>query len=327
MEPRRLDSVWQAANQASVNTLADLADVLGETSTPERLLRGIVRLERGEHAGARKDFDDVLASQPENPLARQYRGLALWHLGELELAADDLAPGTLFPQRDWTRRALRRFWPLRLEHPEILTAGIAPLTDPLPFESEIASAQALALPRRRALARRLARRGVRAYFAKQLPLAEWCFENACRLDPDDHDAAANTCWVALRIGHADKALALLEPIIAADLEAYKDKRESHLLPTPGLLTMYAWALHETGQHRGAVALLSTMRPEGPDDYHAHIIAGLSWLALDEAHKAAACLDVALGAYLLDTWQQFVEPYFEKVVLWMRTHAAVQPPGR
>jgi hypothetical protein len=91
--------------------------------------------------------------------------------------------------------------------------------------------------------------------------------------------------------------------------------------------MYAWALHETGQHRGAVALLSTMRPEGPDDYHAHIIAGLSWLALDEAHKAAACLDVALGAYLLDTWQQFVEPYFEKVVLWMRTHAAVQPPGR
>ncbi|MDK2970274.1 MAG: hypothetical protein PWP23_29 [Candidatus Sumerlaeota bacterium] len=322
MNRLELDREWA---RLATHSAAEVAQALPYATAAEPaalVLRGIARYEAGDFAGAREDFDLVLSKQSENAVARLHRGLALYRLGETGAALADFTAAPIFPERQWVKRALRVFWPIHFEHPAVLEHGLAPLAPPADLQAAVEASRPEVSPsdKGRKLAARLAARGVKAYFKEDHRLALWCFENAVALDPDDRDSAANACWVGLRIGQVEKAASLIEPLIDGALETYLEKKERDVLPTPGMTAMYAWLLHERGDHRGALAVLSTMRPEGPDDYHSYIVAGLAWMLLGEDEKSSVCLDAALGDFFLDTWQQFVEPYLRKVFGWLGASA-------
>jgi len=162
----------------------------------------------------------------------------------------------------------------------------------------------------RRTARRLQRRAVRAFYARRIPLATQLLEAACELDPEDLEARANLSLCLIHVGRPDEADHLLQPVIQRMLENPDGPGD------PYLLVEWAWLLHERGDHAGALAVLATVRPEGPDDYQSHILAALCWTMLGDRAKADACFDTAFGSFFLDSWEVIIEPYVRRVVAWL-----------
>lgn len=311
MNSSEINALWEEMErQGGAATLERLATA-GALPPPALLLRGICHLDEGAWRDAREDFDGVLAAQPENNTARLHRALTHFLLGQPRDAARDFRAGPLFPEPRFLRRFLRTFWPVRFEHPEMARAAQpADVALPAPLSESVAGKNA------KALARNLNRHGVKAYVAKRRAEAAMAFEQAAQLDPSDPEHAMFHAWCLLQQGEGERARAIVEPLMERALTDYLEERPSGGVAHPHLVCEYAWALHECREHREALALLSTVRPAGPDDYWSHIIAALCWTMLEHEKNADACFDAAFGGFFLETWDQFVEPFLENVIAWL-----------
>ena len=321
MSPKQIDAVW--ANLETEKPEAALEALGPEDNGPAaaRLLRAIALEDQGHHEEAVAEFDAVLKLQPENPVARLNRGLALFGLDRRADAAADFSSGPLFPSPGFLKRFLRRFWPRNLEHRAILARGFDDVPSDWPLKSRVdawrADPESLSPGKRRELARSLERRGMKLYHAKLHALACRIFEAAWELDPDDEIVSAAYSWCLLGFGFHEQARELMEPLIRSGSERYRLERTPAALPHPQIVVQWAWCLHQAGEHNEALAALSTVRPEGPDDFGAHIVAALSWDALGQPLQADGAYELALRDYFLDTWEQFLQPFIAKTVDWLR----------
>ncbi|MBI5154436.1 tetratricopeptide repeat protein, partial [Candidatus Poribacteria bacterium] len=298
-----VDRLWDSLRAGDP---AAVAARLGQSESLEPAtltLRGIARLDSGDPAGAVTDLTLVLRAEPENPVARLNRALAHFHRAEFQSAVADLTAGPIFPNADFVKRFLRTFWPVQFQHPELACAV------PGGGASAEVAAPALARFGREPISKsqalrwsgELAAAGLRLAERRNMAGAARLFVRAQELDPGDSELRMAASWALLHTGHFAEAEQTLAPIFEASLAEFERSRALESLPPQHAISQYAWALHGQGRHDEALAVCATSRPEGPDDFHAHIVAAVVWITLGEREKAEVLLDRALGSFLLDTW--------------------------
>lgn len=321
--PGALDALW-ARLAGDPSAVAEALGGAGDDALPEaaRMLRGLARLDSGDAAGACADFDAVLARDGQNAPARLHRALARFALGDAAGAAADLDGGPLFPHREWLGRFLRLFWPMQFDRPAIHRAA-------WDAESPGAAGPEARLAARLAAGTGPLSPGERRAMARQLPdlflKDRWgeawaAVEAALGRDPADSEARAFAAFFQLNRGEWQAAAEFLDPAVEEALARFLETREEFDLPSPDLLVEYAWRLHQEGRHHEALAVLATVRPAGPDDYQAHILAAMCWTTLGRRAEADAALAACLDDYFLDSWDLVVRPFIRKVAAWLRAGA-------
>lgn len=325
MTSQPIDAAWALLDAGKPEAALGALEEHASECDAGQLLRALALQEMGQHEAAVALFNALLERQPENPVARLNRGLALYALGQRADAAADFAHGPLFPSPGFLKRFLRTFWPVQFEHPELLARGFDDVPEQWPLKQRVeqfrAEPGALSPASRGKLARSLEQHGTTLYHKRRHALACRLFEAAWELDPEDEIIRAALSWCLLGFGFHEKARDLIEPLVAGATERYRAERRPGALPHPQIVVQWAWCLHQAGEHRPALAVLSTVRPEGPDDFGAHIVAALSWDALGETGHADRAYGPALGVYFLDTWEQFLQPFIGKTVDWLQDHSS------
>ena len=302
----RIQALWDRLDSDPAAVAETLA---GEQSLPEAglQLRGLARLDSGDAAGAHADFSAVLALDAQNVVARRHRALAAFQLGRRADSAADLEDGPLFPHQPFLARFLSLFWPLQFTEPGLHSAAWRGADD----ASQPASAS------RRSTVRRAPTMFLDGRWGEA-----WQLVRAARSQhPDDVELRALEAFLQLNRGEWQEAAEFLDPAVEAALARFLETRAEHDLPEPDLVVEYGWRLHLEGLHGPALAVLSTVRPVGPDDYQAHILSAMAWTTLGRAEPARRCLDTAFAHYFLDSWDLVVRPFHRRVVAWLREEPA------
>lgn len=324
MSDLQADAAWSRLAEGDAAGALGLASA-GEAEGPQGLvLRALCRYEAGDAAGAVADLDRALQAQPVHPVARLNRGLARFRAGDAKGAAADFRQGPFFPDWEFLQRFLRVFWPLRRTCPGLAVAGLEAPAAALPHEQEygawLARPESLAEAGRQALAKKLSAEATRLFFRNHRT-SQLLLERALELVPDSPEYRNDLAFCQLHLAQAAEAERTLAPLIERGLQEYKEKRKREVLPHPFIVAHYAWALHDLGRHREALALLSSLRPQGYEDFGANLLAGLCWMELGERQKSRTAMHAALHAFYLDTWQMMLEPFWKKVLVWLETEEA------
>lgn len=320
MNRQEIDRAWARLGVAEAPVRPD--DVIsGEPGSPaERVLRGIARFEAGDARGAAEDFDAVLAVQPENAVAALHSALAVFRLGDRARAGKILDAAVLFPEHAFVARFLEVFWPLRFEHAALRpTPGPAEAPADLPHADQYAAwrgGNGWSKARTDALAGRM-RDALRKACEKDDYERAWHLASRIReLLPDDEMAAAELALMGINTGRYAEGRCALESHLDGRLATGRDGAGFET-PAPAVLAVWALVLHETGEHRGALAVASRVRPEGPDDYCIHLVAAVSWLMLGDRAAFRRVLGEGQRAYFLDTWELILRPFVDRVRAWLR----------
>jgi tetratricopeptide (TPR) repeat protein len=272
--------------------------------------------------------------------------------GELLLATG----AVLFPQRAFLIHFVRVFWPLRFTTSlgrTIVPAAATPPEDPFAAEyaawleqrdgldrqrlelldradsvSEVIvalrewwSARTTPEGRRHHAARRLAARyharGMAAYHSEDKQLANFLFSRAHEIRPLCEEFADHYASLTLLAGDAQAGRETLAPFLVRAVERFDKSREQSHLPPIDTVIMHAWTLHEVGEHAEALRALSTIRPDGPFDLGAHYLAAVCWLMLGNDRNYQKAMEEALGPYFIDSWEQLVHPFVQRVGEWLK----------
>lgn len=330
MNSPAIDLAWQRLGTPDV--LARPDSVLpAEPSTPvERTLRALARFDGGNFAGAAEDFAAVLALQPENPVASLHAALCAFRLGDRARALALLDGTALFPEHTFIARFLETFWPLRFEHAALRPSpGPAEKAAPLPREAAWAEWKADGATWSKAKVEGLAsslRADIRRLCAKDDYEPAWHLSlRALELQPGDEGAVAEHALLAINTGRYAEGRAAIERHVEDRMAAGR-AAAAFEPPAPSTLSIWALAMHETGEHRGALAATSRIRPEGPEDFCAHFVAAVSWLMLGDRAAFRRTLAEGMAGHFLDTWELIVRPYMDRVRTWMKDQpAAVTAP--
>lgn len=310
-DPRlELDRRWCRLSRGEAASVRDSFDSapLPKTAAAE-LLRGLALLDSGDPAAAAEVLRPLHAAKPENLVLRWNLALAFLRIGNHQEAHELLKDAVLFPQHDILRRALETLWPLRRTGDfAVLTFGRQSAT---PHSTDFARyekcrAQATAGQCRR-LGNRLLHAGRVAFERDEFSTATTLFQRAATILPTDPEAL--TSAVHLLLLHCQPAAAreLLAPTVDGGLEKWATGRNPRDLPDVLTVTAWAWMLHTEGNHRDALAWLSLVEPQGPEDYGSHFVAAVCWMELGEHDKFRQALQFALGPFFLDTWLSFLRP--------------------
>lgn len=311
-----LDSLWLRVEDGDGAGPRAALEALAAPVCAEQLLRALARADDGDWAGARRDLEAVSAAEPANPVARLNLALALYHTGEARRAAQLWKAGPFFPQPAYLRRYLRTFWALRLSTPEICRAGVPAVPDNWPLRGDVEAwrAQAAGKPNA-ALAHRLAVAAEKAYWGDEMLLAERLLEAAAEVDASEASYGVSLCQAQWQLGRGIEVRQRLEPIAEKEIARAHAANTPMTEAAPEVLSLWAATLLTTGEPRAALAVLSRVRPFGPDDYFAHVLAGLAWTTLGDHAKARAAYEPAFSTYLHDTWHRFLEPFTKNVTAW------------
>lgn len=319
MTPSELDSLWLRVEDGDAAGVRPALETLATPTPPARLLRALARADLDDWAGARADLEALAAAEPTNPVARLNLALALYHTGEPRRAAALWKAGPFFPQPAYLRRYLRTFWAVRLGNPELCLAGVPAVPADWPHRAEVEAwrARAGASPDPR-LAARLGAAAENAYWSGKALLAEQLLAAAAEIHPAEDTYAVSLCQAQWHLGRGAEVRARLEPILEREITRAHASNTPMTEAAPEVLSLWAATLMTTGDPRGALAVLSRVRPLGPDDYFAHVLAGLAWTTLGEHAKARAAFAPAFSTYLHDTWHRFLEPFTRNVTAWCDT---------
>lgn len=316
MTPSELDSLWLRVEEGDIADARSSLEALANPTPPGRLLRALARADMDDWSGARADLEALAAAEPTNPVVRLNLALAMFHTGEPRRAASLWKSGPFFPQPAYLRRYLRTFWAVRLATPELCLAGVPPVAADWPLRSEVEAwrTRSGTAPDKR-LAARLGAAAEKAYWSNQALLAEHLLAAAAEIDPTDDTYAVSLCQAQWHLGRGAEVRARLEPILEREIAKAHAASTPMTEAAPEVLSLWAATLMTTGDPRGALAVLSRVRPMGPDDYFAHVLAGLAWTTLSEHAKARAAYAPAFSTYLHDTWHRFLEPFTRCVTAW------------
>jgi thioredoxin-like negative regulator of GroEL len=278
-----------------------------------RVLRGIAALDALDLQLAAVELTAVLEAQPDNPPARHHLALVRFRQGDREEAARLLRSGPLLPQPAFLVRFLRIFWPIQFKEPSIRLPRAESLPDEWPHRQEVESwlsaPESLSAGARRRLAGKLTKAARAADKQKHHLLAEHLFGHAAALDPANVDLRFTLAHMHLELGRNAEALEIMNALNREAIAANTP------LP-PQAIVLHAWALHASGEHEPALLLLSRVRPQGPDDFLAHIVAAVCWDALGNRANADRNYQLAFGGFFIESWLGFTKPYLDKVVAWM-----------
>lgn len=310
-----------------------------------QLLRGIAQLEAGDPAAAEADLTAVRDAQPLNPVATLNLSLAKFRNGDAPAAAKLLADAVLFPQRDFLRRALALFWPLRRRTALARTPFGKPPGSSIPHSTDFSrweKHRGTCGDRARArLAEKLFFAAEDAFQSAHFQTAALLYERAAQVLPVEPLTVASAAHMMLLFGRVEDARALIEPIFEEDAQllvapppeaatpsfiarfakAFTTSEAGDAQMEPRIAVAHAWILHELGRDREALATLSLVEPAGPDDWNAHFVAAMCWLSLGEEQNYRRLLALALGPYFLDTWEYIVRPFLLQTAAWLATPEA------
>lgn len=326
----------------------ELADAQGEVA---EVLRGLALYHEGAWPQARSSFQNVLAIDPQNPIAALYLVLALFQDGEDKEAGKLLSAIVIFPHQRWLAEFLLTFWPLRFttslgmpedgpaeeefadpfhtdyirwqEHAERIDA--AAMDDPardgvlndlkMVFGGLVSEKIHFQSSARR-LGQRYADKATACYHAGDRLRALKLFERAHEIRPYNEMLTANLAYVYLLHRKVEESQRILAPFFDSALSRFERDKNPAGLPQADTIVCYAWSLHEAGRNDEALRLLSVVLPEGPDDWGSHFVASVCWLMKRDDVKFRHALDMALGPYFIDTWEQILRPFVERVAKWL-----------
>lgn len=308
-----IDTLFAAVQAGRPREVVEKLSPEADLPLPGRVLLGIAALEAGDAGRAAQELEAVLREQPDNPTARLHLALARYRQGDGAECARLLKAGPLLPQPAFLVRFLRIFWPLQFENPTIRLAGEKAVSEQWPLRAEVeealANSESLSPGAKRALAARLIKAAQQADKRKERLIAEHLFDQAARITPENADIAFTLAHLHLELGKYGESLRLMDEL--------NTKAVSAKVPLqPQAITLHAWALHANGEHKAALAMLSRSRPQGPDDFLAHIIAAVCWDALGERDNAQRNYDQAFGPFFIESWMGFTKPYLDKVIVWL-----------
>lgn len=324
MEPSAIGQAWQKLNRGDAAAVAtELADLSASAPEPAILLRGLAYFDAGDSAKAAADFEAVLARDPQNPVAASHLALAKFKTGDALGAANIFDAHPLFPQFGFLERFLHLFWPLRA------TTDIAAATygeDKKPalsadFARFEAHADRVSKRQKKKLAKALMNECSKDFFNRHYVSARTLAQRALAVIPDGEDYIITNCAFAMLDGRTQDALELSEPLFQIVVgELTKDPSLSGNVPAD-VIMIRAAAMHALGKHEEALRLISTVAPMGPDDWGSHFFAAMAWHALGNRENARAAMQIALGPFFLDTWENHVQPFLLKTRSWLRTPEA------
>lgn len=134
-----------------------------------------------------------------------------------------------------------------------------------------------------------------------LPHALACFRQASTEDPRHWMSRMAVGFCLLELGQIEEGANILFALLGDHPDL------------PPILSATAWACHALGRTEEALDLLETLHPAGPDDWGMNYLGALCLRATGRAHEADVLLRQALGPYFLDTWEQYVQPLFHRVL--------------
>lgn len=134
-----------------------------------------------------------------------------------------------------------------------------------------------------------------------LPHALACFRQASTEDPRHWMSRMAVGFCLLELGRIEEGADILFALLGDHPDL------------PPVLSATAWACHALGRTDEALDLLETLQPAGPDDWGIYYLGALCLRAKGQTHEADVLLRQALGPYFLDTWEQYVQPLFQRVV--------------
>ncbi len=309
----QLDQNWRDMENTAGQRGLEACLATEPETTAGQLLRGIARFDSADWKGALEDFEVVLKAEPENRVAALHCSLAAWKTGDSARALACLKNAHPFPHDGFVRRFLEVFWPLRFEEAEL--RAFMPVTDP-PEIPLIARAREAPPERKASFVAKLMDAAMGAISQEEYGRALALASAAVHLAPENEDCVSIYAALSLQSGRPEQARVACEKYLEDLLANYSDSKVQALLPDSAFISFWAMSLHEAGEHRAALAVLSRVRPEGPEDYRANLVAGLCWMMMGEKNRARECLDVALGAFFLDSWELVVEPFIQRVLGWM-----------
>lgn len=324
MEPQAIGQAWERLNRGEATAVVEeLATLTESAPEPAILLRGLAHYDNGDSAKAAADFETVLARDPQNPVAANHLALAKFKMGDAPGAAKIFDEAPLFPQFGFLERFLHLFWPLRV------TTDIAASVygeDKKPamsaeFARYEAHADRVSNRQKKKLAKALMNECSKDFFNRHYSSARTLARRALTIVPDGEDYIVTNCAFAILDGRTQDALELSEPLfnnVVAELT--KDPSLVRNVP-PDVVMIRAAAMHALGKHEEALRLISRVGPMGPDDWGSHFFAAMSWHALGNRENARDALQIALGPFFLDTWENHVLPFVLKTRAWLRSDEA------
>jgi Tfp pilus assembly protein PilF len=308
-----IDTLFAAVQTGCPREVLEKLAPESDLPLPARVLLGIAALEAGDPGRSARELESVLQDQPDNPPARLHLALAKYQQGQPAECARLLKAGPLLPQPAFLVRFLRLFWPMQFENPAIRLAGEKPVPDEWPLKAEVqealANPESLSPGAKKSLAAKLIKAAQKADKRRERLVAAHLFTQAAQLTPDNADIAFTLAHLHLELGAFGEALRLMDELNTRAVAA-------KIPLQPQAITLHAWALHANGQHKAALAMLSRTRPQGPDDFLAHILAAVCWDALGERDNAQRNYDQAFGPFFIESWLGFTKPYLDKVNVWL-----------
>jgi tetratricopeptide (TPR) repeat protein len=128
-----------------------------------------------------------------------------------------------------------------------------------------------------------------------------CFRQASRENPSHWMSRMAVGFCLLESGRIEEGAEILFSLLGDHPEL------------PPVVSATAWACHALGRTDDALDLLETLHPAGPDDWGMNYLGALCFYATGRTGEADVLLRQALGPYFLDTWEQYVQPLFHRVV--------------
>lgn len=351
-----IDSLWALLEAGRP---ADVVETLhyrrNDLPEPALVLLGLAHFDAGDPAAARETLESVLATNPENTVARLFRILTLYQCGDRAEAARELGgDAPLLPHRGFLERFLVLFWPLRGEilafegpppaeddgnpagHPALAkdhewwkanrdsidTArmegypGGRAISQVSFLLAECLSAEGRRQARARKVGERHARQGVKSFLAGRPAEALALLERAHAIAPRNETWASNLAFAALHCGRPGRARDVLEPFLERATSPGRDAATTPL-PLPDTVVCEAWALHDLGRHGEALRLLALVEPDGPEDCYTHFLAAMCHLEMGNRGEFRRLFRISQDAYFIDTWEQILRPFIVRTGRWMQ----------
>ncbi|MDX2176450.1 MAG: hypothetical protein SF028_08260 [Candidatus Sumerlaeia bacterium] len=326
MEERlAIDALWSRLESDAGSAGQVRAEAAALRSPAGRMLEGVAAWDAGDAEGALAAFRAAQQAQPGNLPAARYEALALFGAGDAPAAAKLSATLPPLATGAYLRRFTALYWPLRHRTGLGSTAveadppEVAHSTDYARFTAGAKCSDT----RRRHLAERHLQSGLLAHFKGRYREAEILVGRSWKIFPESIDTAvAHGNLLAARAEEAE-ALRVLEPAFKeAAAEVLADADKGIVFP-PDLASAWAAALCGAGRPQEALAALSLITPQGPDDWGAHWVAALCHLALGDEASFRRQFAVATGPYFIDTWELRIRPFSRRVESWLATEDAAR----
>ncbi len=321
MNAKKINEHWAQLNQGDYRGVINSLKAKESLQESALVLRGQAYFLVKDYREAVLDFSKALQANPENIVARCWRGLAHAHKKNWEQAYADLSPEPFFFHREYLFELHHTFWPLRFQDESLrrpLNVDFTAAKDPHDSAFQTVGTNQRARKKLAVKYRALAKK---YYFEdRSNPLYNIACKRAADLDPQDELSPMLQMLALIAEGKYAEAEAALGLGVQQQLEQYNNTGKKDDLPSREELANWGVILHELQDFEGSLAVFSEIVPGGPDDSFAHYYSAMNWLMLNETEKSRACFNMMIERYMFDSWEVMIVPFRKQVLQWLQETA-------